>query len=541
MLARSIVNNSTSRALLHRSYSISSYAAVPKVQNFINGVFEDSKATEWIDLHNPATQELICQVPQSTQEELGRATAGAAEAFKTWKEVPIQQKQRIMLKLQDLIRENTEELARSITTEQGKTLADARGDVFRGLEIVESMCGAGVLAMGESAENLSKGLDTYSYKQPLGVTAGICPFNFPAMIPLWMFPVATVAGNTMVLKPSEKDPGAAMMLAKLAQEAGIPDGVLQIVHGGVPTVNYLCDAPPIRAISFVGGNAAGEHIFARGTANGKRVQSNLGAKNHATIMPDADRETTVNAIVGAAFGAAGQRCMALSTVIFVGDSKEWVHDIVEKASKLKVGSGMDASTDVGPLISKESKARVEQLIQAGVDDGAQLLLDGRNVKVEGECANGNFVGPSILFGVDGKNRAYTEEIFGPVLVCLHVDTLEEAIQFTNSNQYGNGCAIFTQNGAAARKFQHEIDVGQVGINVPIPVPLPYFSFTGSRGSIRGDVHFYGKQGIQFYTQTKTITSLWDYKEGVSGVTAAGSSTITGAAPSMSMPTLGGTK
>jgi malonate-semialdehyde dehydrogenase (acetylating)/methylmalonate-semialdehyde dehydrogenase len=330
------------------------------------------------------------------------------------------------------------------------------------------------------------------------------------MIPLWMFPVASVTGNTMLLKPSEKDPGAAMLLAKLAQKAGLPDGVLQVIHGGVDTVNFLCDAPSVRAISFVGGNQAGEHIFDRGTKNGKRVQSNLGAKNHATVMPDADKETTINALVGACFGAAGQRCMALSTIIFVGESKNWLPEIVEKAKKLRVGNGMDSTTEVGPLISKESKARVEMLIQQGVDDGATLLLDGRGVKVPG-YEKGNFVGPTVLANVDGKNRAYTEEIFGPVAVCLNVDTLEEAIEFTNKSKYGNGCAIFTQSGPVARKFQHEIDVGQVGINVPIPVPLPFFSFTGSRGSIRGDVHFYGKQGAQFFTQIKTITSNWDYK------------------------------
>jgi malonate-semialdehyde dehydrogenase (acetylating)/methylmalonate-semialdehyde dehydrogenase len=331
----------------------------------------------------------------------------------------------------------------------------------------------------------------------------------------------------MLLKPSEKDPGAAMILARLAQEAGFPDGVLNVIHGAHDTVNFLCDAPSVRAISFVGGNHAGEYIFDRGTKNGKRVQSNLGAKNHATIMPDADKESTLNALVGAAFGAAGQRCMALSTVIFVGETKEWVHELVEKAKKLRVGAGIDATTDVGPVITPESKERVEYLIKAGVEDGAQLLLDGRGVKVP-NYPKGNFVGPSVLMGVDKKNRAYTEEIFGPVLVCLAVDTLEEAIEFTNSSQYGNGCAIFTQCGASARKYQHEIDVGQVGINVPIPVPLPYFSFTGSRGSIRGDVHFYGKQGAQFFTQIKTITANWDYKAGPTK-------------PSMSMPTLGHTK
>ena len=494
-----IIKNNYSNRLLSSS--------IPKVKNFINGVFEESKATKWLPVINPATQETVSLVPQSTYEELQRAESYAIKAFQKWKEVPVQQRQRIFFKLQQLIRDHTDELALSITTEQGKTLADARGDVFRGLEIVETACNIGNNFMGETQGNLTTGLDTYTYRQPLGVTAGICPFNFPAMIPLWMFPVSTGCGNTMLLKPSEKTPGAAMILARLAKEAGLPDGVMQIVHGAHDTVNFLCDAKSVKAISFVGGNAAGEYIYDRATKQGKRVQANLGAKNHGTILPDADKDAAINALVSAGFGAAGQRCMALSTLIFVGESKAWIHDIVEKAKKLKVGPGNDPKTDVGPVVSVDARKRVESLIAAGIEDGATCLLDGRNIKVPG-YENGNFVGPTILMGVDKNNRAYKEEIFGPVLVCLAVDTLEEAIAFTNASPYGNGAAIFTKSGSAARKFQHEIDIGQVGINVPIPIPLPYFSFTGSRGSIRGDVHFYGKQGAQFYTQIKTITANW---------------------------------
>jgi malonate-semialdehyde dehydrogenase (acetylating)/methylmalonate-semialdehyde dehydrogenase len=510
--------------LLKKVNGVRCFSNIPTVPNFINGKFEESKATKWFEVRNPATQEVISRCPQSTPEELARAEAGAKEAFKTWSQTPVQQRQRVFFKLQDLIRKHTEELAMSVTLEQGKTLADARGDVFRGLEVVESACNVASTSMGETQENLARGLDTYSYRQPLGVTAGICPFNFPAMIPCWMLSLSTACGNTMLLKPSERDPGATVMIAKLAQEAGLPDGVLQVIHGAHDTVNFLCDAPSVRAISFVGGNTAGEYIFDRGTKHGKRVQANLGAKNHATIMPDADKDATINAIIGAAFGAAGQRCMALSTVIFVGDTVNWLPEIVEKAKKLRVGAGVNTDTDVGPVISPESKKRVEQLIQAGAEDGAKILLDGRGVVVPG-YEKGNFVGPTIVHGVDKNNRAYTNEIFGPVLVSLAVNTLEEAIAFTNASPYGNGCAIFTQSGAVARKYQHEIDVGQVGINVPIPVPLPMFSFTGSRASIRGDVHFYGKQGVQFYTQIKTITSNWDYKPAASTL-------------SMSMPVLG---
>jgi malonate-semialdehyde dehydrogenase (acetylating)/methylmalonate-semialdehyde dehydrogenase len=362
--------------------------------------------------------------------------------------------------------------------------------------------------MGETVENVSRNIDTYSYRQPLGVCAGICPFNFPAMIPLWMFPLAITCGNTYVLKPSERDPGASMMLARLAKEAGLPDGVLNVVHGAKDTVNFICDAPDIRAISFVGGDAAGRHIHERGTRNGKRVQSNMAAKNHATILPDADKNRTLDQLVGAAFGASGQRCMALSAAVFVGEAKNWIPDLVERVRKLKVSQGEEPGADLGPLISPQAKARVESLIQSAADEGAKVVLDGRGIKVQG-YEKGNFVGPTVIADVKPNMKCYTEEIFGPVLICLTADTLDDAIKMINSNPYGNGTAVFTNSGALARKYQHEIDVGQVGINVPIPVPLPFFSFTGSRKSFLGATHFYGKMGVEFFTQTKTITSNWN--------------------------------
>jgi len=476
-------------------------------QLFINGKFVDSKSTDFFDVYNPATQELVTRTPIALPEELQAATDAAAEAFKKWKGTPVSARQRVMFNLQRLITERTDELAESIVRENGKTMADARGDVFRGLEVVEYACHVSADLMGETLGNLSTSIDTYSYRQPLGVVAGICPFNFPAMIPLWMFPLAVTVGNTCVLKPSERTPGTTMLLAKYAQEAGLPDGVLNVVHGTHDCVNYLCDDPRIRAISFVGGNAAGEHIHDRGTKNGKKVQANLGAKNHATILPDANKEATLNALAGAAFGAAGQRCMALSTAIFVGDSQKWVPELVEKAKALKVGAGSDATVDIGPVITKQSKARIEGLIQSAIDQGAKVELDGRGVNVDG-YPDGNFVGPTIITGVKPGMDCYEEEVFGPVLVCMEADSVDEAIETTNANPYGNGCAIFTNSGAAARKYQHEIDCGQVGVNVPIPVPLPMFSFTGSRASYRGAGNFYGKNGVQFYTQIKTITSNW---------------------------------
>jgi len=334
------------------------------------------------------------------------------------------------------------------------------------------------------------------------------------MIPLWMFPLANVCGNTFILKPSERVPLTSMFLAKLTKEAGFPDGVLNVIHGGKESVDFILDDPAIRAISFVGGTQAGTYIWNRGTANGKRVQSNMGAKNHGLIMPDADKGLTVKALTGAAFGASGQRCMALSAAVFVGESKEWIKELADTAKSLKVTAASQTGAQVGPLISKDSKKRVEGLIQSGVDEGATLVLDGRGVKVPG-FEKGNFIGPTIFANVISSMRIYKEEIFGPVLVCLNANTIEDGIKIINRNEYGNGTAIFTRSGAAARKFQHDVDVGQIGVNMAIPVPPPNFSFTGSRGSIRGDLNFYGKSGIQFFTQVKTVMNMWRFDEGSS--------------------------
>jgi malonate-semialdehyde dehydrogenase (acetylating)/methylmalonate-semialdehyde dehydrogenase len=448
---------------------------IPTYKNFVGGRFVESLSSPnndaMIDVTNPATNEVVARVPETTQEELEEAVQVAHEAFQSWRQVPVQQRQRVMLEYQALIRDETNmnALAHLITQEQGKTLPDARGDVFRGLEVVESACSTGDRLMGESLAGISSGMDCVSYRMPLGVCAGIAPFNFPAMIPLWMFPVACTAGNTFLLKPSEKTPGAAMMLAQLAQQAGLPDGVLNIVHGSKPVVDFLCDAPPIQAISFVGSNHVGEYIHARATSNGKRAQCNLGAKNHATLLPDADRTAAIKAISGAAFGAAGQRCMALSVVILVGDTQHWMADLVSDAKQLQVGSGFSDHVDIGPLITTEARDRCERIIAEAVEAGATLELDGRGTVVPG-FEGGAFLSPTILsIRADMiHNVAYQEEIFGPVLVCVQVDTLDDAIALTNKNPYGNGCAIFTQNGACARKFQDEVQVGQIGINVPIP-------------------------------------------------------------------------
>ncbi|WP_407733411.1 CoA-acylating methylmalonate-semialdehyde dehydrogenase [Pseudomonas citronellolis] len=489
--------------------------AVSTVKLFIDGKPVESTSSEWREVINPATQEVLARVPFATAEEVERAVASAKAAFKTWKKTPIGARARIFLKYQQLIRENMKELAAILTAEQGKTLPDAEGDVFRGLEVVEHAAAIGNLQLGELANNVAGGVDTFTLLQPLGVCAGITPFNFPAMIPLWMFPMAIATGNTFVLKPSEQDPMVTMRLVELAHEAGIPPGVLNVIHGGPDVVNAICDHPDIKAVSFVGSTRVGTHVYNRASLAGKRVQCMMGAKNHAVILPDANKEQTLNAIAGAAFGAAGQRCMAVSVAILVGEANEWIPDLVAKAKTLKVSGGTEAGTDVGPLVSCAALDRVSGLIERGIQEGARLELDGRNPQVAG-YQKGNFVAPTIFSGVSAQMSIYREEIFGPVLCVVSVKTLDEAIELINANPNGNGTAIFTRSGAAARHFKEEIDVGQVGVNVPIPVPVPLFSFTGSRGSKLGDLGPYGKQVVQFYTQTKTVTERWFDENEVGG-------------------------
>ncbi|KAF2636642.1 Methylmalonate-semialdehyde dehydrogenase [Massarina eburnea CBS 473.64] len=483
-------------------------------QNFIDNQFIASQATQWIDLHDPATNNLVTRVPQSTDAELKAAVDSAAKAFPAWRDTSLLARQQIMFKYVALIREHWDRLAASITLEQGKTFADAKGDVLRGLQVAETACGITTQLTGEVLE-VAKDMETRSYKEPLGVVAAICPFNFPAMIPLWCIPIATATGNTIVIKPSERDPGACMILAELAEKAGFPPGVINIIHGSAKTVDFIIDEPRIKAISFVGSNKAGEYIYTRGSANGKRVQANLGAKNHAAVLPDCNKNHALNAIAGAAFGAAGQRCMALSTLVMIGETKDWVPEIAERAKSIVMDGGFEEGADLGPVISPESKKRIEELIASAEAEGATILLDGRGQK-PAKYPNGNWIGPTIIANVKPHMKCYTEEIFGPVLVCLNVDTIDEAIDLINANEYGNGTAIFTRSGATAGLFQKKIEAGQVGINVPIPVPLPMFSFTGNKKSIAGGGAntFYGKPGIQFYTQQKTVTSLWKAEDAV---------------------------
>jgi malonate-semialdehyde dehydrogenase (acetylating) / methylmalonate-semialdehyde dehydrogenase len=480
---------------------------VENVKLLINGEFVESHTTEWRDIVNPATQQVLARVPFATSAEVDAAIESAHTAFTTWRNTPLGARMRIMLKFQALVREHMPRIAKVLTAEQGKTLPDAEGDIFRGLEVVEHACSIGTLQQGEFAENVAGGVDTYTLRQPIGVCVGITPFNFPAMIPLWMFPMAIVCGNTFVLKPSEQDPLSTMELVKLALEAGVPKGVLNVVQGGKEVVDALCTHRHVQAISFVGSTAVGTHVYRLASEHGKRVQSMMGAKNHAVVLPDANRQQTINALAGASFGAAGQRCMATSVLVLVGAARDWVPDLVDAAKTLTVNAGHEAGTDVGPVVSRAAKERILRLIDAGVAEGATLALDGRTVSVAG-YESGNFIGPTVFTDVTTEMSIYTNEIFGPVLCVQAVDTLDDAIALVNRNPFGNGVGLFTQSGAAARKFQNKIDVGQVGINIPIPVPVPFFSFTGSRGSKLGDLGPYGKQVVQFYTQTKTVTARW---------------------------------
>ncbi|VDO79611.1 unnamed protein product [Haemonchus placei] len=464
---------------------------------WIDGRPVESKTKDWIDLTNPATNEVIAKVPKCTKSEMETAVESCKKAYSSWKKTSPMARQQTLFRLAELIRRDQKKLAENIIQEQGKNMSDSERDVARGIQTVEHACSVPSLMMGETLPNVSRDMDVYSIRVPLGVTAGICPFNFPVMVTLWMFPLALATGNTMVIKPSEQDPGGTMMLMELAKEAGIPDGCVNVIHGMHDTVNFICDHPDIQAISFVGGDNAGKYIYERGARGGKRVQANMGAKCHGVIMPDCNKEQTLNQVISGCFGMAGQRCMALSTAILVGEARSWLPEIVERAKKLVVNAGWKPDCDIGPMISKAA-------------------------------VNGYFLGTTVIAGAKPHMKCYQEEIFAPVLVVMDVDNLDEAIEIINNNRYGNGAVVFTSNGATARKyaflmfhyhdprimttslrFVNEVDNGHFGVNVPVPIPLPMFSFTGSRGSFRGDLNYYGKAGVHFYTQWKTITQHWN--------------------------------
>lgn len=479
-----------------------------KVPLFIDGQFMDSAADEWIEVTNPATNAVIAECPITPGAEIERAIASAKAAQRKWRDVAAPERARYLMRYQQLLKAHQEAIAQTLAEETGKILTDANGEVWRGIEVVEHALGLPTHLMGETLANATAKVDTTSWRQPLGVCAGITPFNFPAMIPLWMFPLAIGCGNAFVLKPSEQDPLTPTCLAELFIKAGFPPGLLQIIHGGKAPVDALLEHPDIQAISFVGSPAVGQHIYRTATAHLKRAQCMVGAKNHMVVMPDADKQQTINHLIGAACGAAGQRCMAISVAVLVGEpTRAWTGELQAAMAQIRPGPATDPAAAYGPLISHEAKARVERIIGEAAREGANVLLDGRGCTVAG-YPEGNWVGPTLIDEVTPTMSCYQEEIFGPVLALMHVADLDQAIELVNRNPYGNGTAIFTGSGAAARKYRQEVEVGQIGINLPIPVPLPFFAFTGNRGSFYGDLHAYGKDAVRFYTETKTVIERW---------------------------------
>lgn len=474
---------------------------------FIDGQWVASQSTEYKDVTDPATQNVLTRVPMATADEVEQAVNNAKQTFEAWKEVPVPTRARIMLKYQELLKTHQDELATIISQELGKTFEDAKGDVWRGIEVVEQAANIGPALMGESVANVAGNIDTVSFNHPVGVCVGITPFNFPAMIPLWMFPLAIACGNTFILKPSEQDPITPMRLVQLLEEAGLPKGVIQLLHGSKDQVDQLLTHKDVNAVSFVGSVPVAKHIYSTATAAGKRVQALAGAKNHMVIMPDAHKQQAISNLVGAAVGAAGQRCMAISVAVLVGEAKHWQDDIVKVFSQVRPGHWQDSQAAYGPQISPQSKERIVQAIANAKQEGATCLLDGSDCTVEG-FEQGNWVGPTIFSDVTTDMAIYKDEVFGPVLCVLTVDSLDEALALVNECPLGNGTSIFTASGAAARKYQHFVKVGMVGVNVPIPVPLPFFSFTGWRNSFFGDHHAYGKEAVRFYTTAQTVTTRW---------------------------------
>jgi malonate-semialdehyde dehydrogenase (acetylating) / methylmalonate-semialdehyde dehydrogenase len=477
------------------------------LQNYINGVWVDSNSGQTLDVPNPATNELLTKVPVSTKEDVNKAVAAAKEAFKTWKKVPVPKRARILFKYHYLLTENHEELAKLIVQENGKAYKEAYGEVQRGIECVEFAAGAPTLMMGETLSGIAEDIDSEMFRYPLGVVGGITPFNFPMMVPLWMFPLAIACGNSFVLKPSERTPMLANRLVELFTEAGAPAGILNVVHGAHDVVNGLLEHPDIAAISFVGSQPVAKYVYERAAANGKRVQALSGAKNHHIVMPDADMDKAVQHIISSTFGSAGQRCMACSAVVVVGDNEPFVQALKKKADELNIGNGMEEEVLLTPVIRKEHRDKVLGLIEKGVEEGADLIRDGR--REMSEHPQGNFLGPTIFDHVRPEMTIAKDEIFAPVLSLLRANDLDEGLEFIRKSRYGNGATIYTNNAKAVRQFREEADAGMLGINVGVPATMAFFPFSGWKDSFYGDLHVNGKDGLNFYTRKKMITSRFD--------------------------------
>jgi malonate-semialdehyde dehydrogenase (acetylating)/methylmalonate-semialdehyde dehydrogenase len=478
------------------------------IPHFINGELVLAASERHADVYNPALGEPVARVVLGTADDVNTAVAAASAAFPSWSATPPLTRARVLFKYLQLCQQHTDEFAAMITREHGKTFADAQGEVARGIEMVEFAVGIPQLLKGEFTDQISRGIDAWSMRQSLGVVAGITPFNFPVMVPMWMFPVAIACGNTFVLKPSERDPSASLLHAKLLTEAGLPKGVFNVIQGDKVTVDALLDHPEVQAISFVGSTPIAEYIYARGCAKGKRVQALGGAKNHMVVMPDADMEMTVDALIGAAYGSAGERCMAISVVVAVGDAGDKLMGaLAERTASLKIRDGLAPEAEMGPVVSIQAKQRIEKLIGEGVEQGATLVVDGRNCVVAGR-ENGFFVGGTLFDHVTAEMSIYKEEIFGPVLCVMRAPDVATAVKLINSNEYGNGVAIYTRDGGVAREFVRQIQVGMVGVNVPLPVPMAFNSFGGWKRSMFGDHHAYGPEGVRFYTRHKAVMQRW---------------------------------
>jgi malonate-semialdehyde dehydrogenase (acetylating)/methylmalonate-semialdehyde dehydrogenase len=479
-----------------------------QIQHWVGGSFVAGASTRSGPVFNPATGEQTGEVAFASREDVDGAVAAAREAFETWRFSSLTQRQNVMFAFREMVAARRREIAEVLTSEHGKTIDDAIGEVQRGLEVVEFACNIAHLLKGDFSEQVSSGVDTFTIRQPIGVVAGITPFNFPTMVPMWMYPIAIACGNTFVLKPSEKDPSTSQMAAEMLAEAGLPDGVFNVVHGDKEAVDALITHPDVAAISFVGSTPIARHIYETGTQHGKRVQALGGAKNHMIVLPDADMDLAADAAVSAGYGSAGERCMAISAVVAVGDAGDTLIDgVAQRIEKLNVGPGDQPGVEMGPLVTKQHLERVRGYVDAGENDGALLIADGRDFVVDG-YENGYFLGPTLFDRVSPEMSIYTDEIFGPVLSTVRMEHYEDAIALINDNPYGNGTAVFTNDGGAARKFQQEIEVGMVGINVPIPVPLSFYSFGGWKSSIFGSHAIYGPEGVHFYTRQKVVISRW---------------------------------
>jgi malonate-semialdehyde dehydrogenase (acetylating) / methylmalonate-semialdehyde dehydrogenase len=483
--------------------------------HWIGGKPVDDAAARSGDVYDPATGEIRRRAALASKETVDRAVAEARAAWEGgWRQSTLTQRARVLFAFRELVASHLDELAALIVAEHGKVQADAAGEVQRGLEVVEFACGIPHLLKGGFSENVSTDVDSYSLRQPLGVVAGITPFNFPAMVPMWMFPVAIACGNAFVLKPSERDPSVSLRLAELWAEAGLPDGVFTVVNGDREAVDTLLTHPDVAAVSFVGSTPVAEHVFRTATEHGKRVQALGGAKNHMVVLPDADLDLAADAAVSAAYGSAGERCMAISALVTVGDvADRLLPRITDRVSRLQVGPGDDPDSEMGPLVTREHRDRVAGYVAAGDEEGAEVVVDGRGLEVAG-AEDGFWLGPCLLDHVTPDMSVYRDEIFGPVLSVVRCGTYDEAIALVNANPYGNGTAVFTSDGGAARRFQHEIEVGMVGINVSIPVPMAYYSFGGWKDSLFGDSHVHGVEGVQFYTRGKVVTSRWTDASGL---------------------------